>query len=244
MMIGVTHTMGDEAKFQRYITWLRSGNAPVECRVFSYANDDAGSADQCDGILLTGGGDVDPAIYGGRVDHPKIRGVDKKRDEFERGILDRALSAEIPVLGICRGLQLANVHFGGTLIADLEDAGYARHKGPTGREVKHPLDVDGDSLLREVLRESRGSVNSSHHQAADKPGRGLRVAARAGDGVVEAMELKDSRKKAFFLLVQWHPERMTEAEDPFSTELLKRFLRAVQTNDRTHPNSRREQNAE
>jgi len=240
MKIGVTDSMGDAAKFQRYIAWLRSGTIPVECIVLSYAHGDAGEMEQCDGILLTGGGDVDPSIYGARADHPKVRGVDKKRDQFEREILDRALDVEIPLLGICRGLQLANVHLGGTLIPDLEDAGHSGHRGSGGREIAHPVAVEGDSLLREVVRESRGSVNSSHHQAADKPGKGLRVAARAGDGVVEAMEFADPARRAFFMLVQWHPERMKDTEHPFSSELLRRFLRAIQTNDNTNPNSRRE----
>jgi putative glutamine amidotransferase len=240
MRIGVTDTMGDAEKFQRYITWLRSGTIPVECLVLSYRHDNAGEVNQCDGIVLTGGGDVDPALYGGRAGNPKIKGVDRKRDDFERGILDRALGSEMPVLGICRGLQLANVHLGGTLIADLEDAGYKGHNGRGGHARVHPLEVEGDSLLREAVRVSRGPVNSSHHQAADKPGTGLRVAARAADGIVEAMQLKDSKRKPYFLLVQWHPERLTDPEDPFSSLLLKSFLRAVQKNDNTHPNLRRE----
>ena len=242
MRIGVTDTMGDPAKFQRYLAWLRTGTIPVECKVLSYLRDDAGSADQCDGIVLTGGGDVDPAIFGGRADHPKLKDVDRKRDDFERGILDHALKADMPVLGICRGLQIANVHLGGTLIPDLEDAGYKGHKGRGGRESFHPLEVEGDSLLREAVRVSRGPVHSSHHQSADKLGAGLRVAARAADGIVEAMQWKDSARKPFFLLVQWHPERIMDPEEPFSSLLLKSFLRAVQTNDNTHPNLRREQN--
>jgi putative glutamine amidotransferase len=244
MRIGVTDTMGDPAKFERYLAWLHSGTIPVECRVLSYLHDDVGAVEQCDGIVLTGGGDVDPAIFGGRINHPKLKGVDRKRDDFERGILDRALQAEMPVLGICRGLQLTNVHLGGTLIADLEEAGYTGHRGAGGREAGHPLEVEGDSFLRESVRVSRGPVNSSHHQAADKPGAGLRVAARAADGIVEAMELKDSKRRPFLLLVQWHPERSKDPEDPFSSLLLKSFLRAVRTNDNIHPNTRREQNVE
>jgi len=220
MRIGVTDTMDDPGKLQRYLAWLRSGTIPVECRVLSYLRDEAGAANQCDGIVLTGGGDVDPAIFGGRTDHPKLKDVDRKRDDFERGILDHALAA------------------------DIEEAGYKGHRGRGGRESIHPLEVEGDSLLREAVRVSRGPVNSSHHQAADKPGAGLRVAARAADGIVEAMQLKDSARRPFFLLVQWHPERLMDPEDPFSSLLLKGFLRAVHTNDNTHPNLRREENVE
>lgn len=241
MIIGVTDSMGDAAKFQKYITWLRGGTGPVECRVLSYARDDAGAADDCDGILLTGGGDVDPAIYGARSDHPKLSGVDGKRDEFERGILDRALKAGIPLLGICRGLQLANVHLGGTLIPDLGEAGYTGHQGGNNSESEHAIDIERGAL-HTIAQASRALVTSKHHQAADKPGDGLRISARAPDGVVEAMEFGDPERKPFFLLVQWHPERTKDPDHPLSGAIRRRFIEAVRAGGAAHENSRRRQN--
>ena len=239
MLIGVTDTMNDSTAYQRYISWLSGGTAPVKCRTLSYAHDEAGAADHCDGIVLTGGGDVDPATYGGISGHPALHDVDPKRDSFERGVLDRALARGIPLLGICRGLQIANVHLGGTLIPDLEEAGYSGHRAPKGAECAHPVLLEGAGLLRDAVALPLAPVSSRHHQGVDKPGEGLRVVARAPDGVIEAMELVDPAQRAFFLLVQWHPERMKGADRPFSSDILDTFIHAIQFESDTHPNSRR-----
>lgn len=224
MTIGVTDTMGSEHKFQKYITWLERPDNPIECKRLSYALDNIHELESCDGLLLTGGHDVDPSLYHGPVGHPRITSTDIRRDSFERKLLDRALERHIPVLGICRGLQLTNVHFGGSLLPDLEEAGYRSHRCENW-DCRHEIIVEKDSHLSGVIGETIGIVNSSHHQGVDSPASGLRVAARSADGIVEAMELDIPHP--FFHLVQYHPERMEDFENPFSKKLLDRFLQSI-----------------
>ncbi len=225
MKIAVTDTMGSEHKFQQYISWLQTAEPSVETVRLSYAFDNADSIQSCGGLMLTGGHDVDPRLYGGEPGHPKIKETNRRRDDFEFHVLEQALTAGIPILGICRGLQLANVYFGGTLFADLEEAGFGLHKSKTdGAEFLHEVDVEKDSMAFRCIKNLKGTINSSHHQGADRIGDGLRVSARSADGVVEALERTDGN--SFFLLVQWHPERMKESHSPFTKGVLEAFLTA------------------
>ena len=225
MLIGVTDTLGSEHKFQKYLEWLQRGTKDVKTLTLSYKLDNIGALNQCDGLVLTGGHDVDPRMYHGSPQHRKIVNVDRKRDEFECQVLDLALKASLPVLGICRGLQLANVFFGGTLIPDLEEYGYRSHRSEQDTtEGCHPVTVEERSKLFEITKRQTGSINSNHHQAALATGKGLRVVGRSDDGVIEAMELVENGSSPFFLLVQWHPELMNDAENPFANNILKRFL--------------------
>jgi putative glutamine amidotransferase len=225
MLIGVTDTLGSEHKFQKYLDWLQHGSKDVKTLTLSYKLDNIEALKRCDGLVLTGGHDVDPALYGGSSQHPKIVDVDRKRDDFEFQALECAMNANLPVLGICRGLQLANVFFGGTLIPDLEERGYRSHLSQQDTmEYSHPVVVEERSKLCEIANCEAGIINSSHHQAALIPGKGLQVVGRSDDGVIEAMELTEHGSIPFFLLVQWHPERMKDAENPFTTNIRKGFL--------------------
>ncbi len=220
--IGVTETMQSEHNFHNYLSWLRSGGPDIECTRLSYFG--GSTLEGCSGLVLTGGHDVNPRFYGGPAGHPTITEIDPRRDEFEKELIEGALSLEIPVLGICRGLQLANVHFGGTLIPDLEESGFPSHRSTTdGAEHRHPLTVVEGSGLS-VYAES-GTVNSSHHQGIDRIGKGLRAAAFSPDGLPEALEREGG---AFFLLVQWHPERMPG--EPLASRILSKFLSTVREN--------------
>ncbi len=155
-----------------------------------------------DGLVLTGGGDVDPQVYGEEVG-PETGGIDPARDESERALLDAALRADLPVLAICRGCQVLNVLLGGTLHQHVPDVvGNLDHRSA-------PLefgDVDVETVPGTTTAAVFGPVTTvlcSHHQAIAELGRGLEVTARAGDGVVEAVEMPAAR---FVLGVQWHPE--------------------------------------
>ncbi|MBI1803566.1 MAG: gamma-glutamyl-gamma-aminobutyrate hydrolase family protein [Ignavibacteriae bacterium] len=225
MRIVVTDTLGTEHKFQKYISWLQQGGVPVECAAISYRLDNLTEVDSCEALVLTGGHDVDPVLYGGPLNHPAITDVDRKRDDFERKALDRALGRRIPILGICRGLQLVNVHFGGTLIPDLQEAGFPSHKSGSG-ECRHAVTVEKQSFLNSIVHVKEGMTNSSHHQAADKVALDLKVVAQSSDGIIEALELNSRGDYPFFLLVQWHPERMPDRENPFSSQVLERFLQS------------------
>ena len=154
----------------------------------------------CDGLLLPGGVDVDPSLYGQEKD-PTTE-FEQALDRLQLDTLRRFLEARKPVFGICRGHQLINVALGGTLIQDLPTAEAHKHIS-LGVDHVHFCDAEPDSLIAGIYG-TRFAVNSSHHQGVDRPGNGLRVAARAGDGVVEAME----HETLPVWSVQFHPERM------------------------------------
>jgi putative glutamine amidotransferase len=162
-----------------------------------------------DGVLLTGGGDVDPALYS-EPPHAAFDPAEPGRDAFELELARLALAADVPIFGICRGIQVLNVARGGTLVQDIPD----QMPGTTVHTIKEPpmaiahdIWIAGDSLLDKLMRETiEGDtcpVNSRHHQAVRTVGEGLVVSATAPDGIVEAIEDPTRR---FCLGVQWHPE--------------------------------------
>jgi putative glutamine amidotransferase len=164
-----------------------------------------------DGLVLTGGGDVDPLAYGEQPD-PQVAGVDTNRDASERALLQAALRADLPVLAICRGCQVLNVELGGTLHQHLPDVvGHSAHRSAPYVFGDVEVDTEPGSLAALVFGETP-VVRCSHHQAIRDLGRGLVPTARTHDGVVEAVELPGSR---FVLAVQWHPEEGTD-QRPFA----------------------------
>jgi putative glutamine amidotransferase len=156
------------------------------------------------GLVVVGGCDVAPDRYGG-APQPALAGWQPMRDAVEIALIRAALDADLPYLGICRGLQLLNVARGGTLLADLSDVGAdpLRHRPAPGRYGRHQVEIERCSRLAELLGDWIDVV-SCHHQAPDRIGEGLRVVAHDGDhGIVEALE--DS-ERSFCIGVQWHPE--------------------------------------
>lgn len=168
----------------------------------STALDNPSGAGEFDGLLLLGGGDVDGSCYGVTVPNPTAYGVDARADRDAFGAIAAAEAAGRPIFGICRGSQLLNVARGGTLIPDIAD--YALHHGAPGEPefVDEPIDVMPGTRLSSILGANRVIGRSGHHQAVDRVGTGLVVAARALDGIVEGVEDPDR----FYLGVQWHPE--------------------------------------
>lgn len=158
-----------------------------------------------DGLLLTGGDDLDPALWGG-MPGPEYVPSDPRRTEYEMSLALAAMDADRPMLGICLGSQLLNVASGGSLRADLPVGEVVHLDDGLGLELRHDVDVMKDSLLARALGlvgGGRVSVNSSHRNAPDGLGEKLRACALASDGVIEAVEHRDL---AFCLGVQWHPE--------------------------------------
>jgi putative glutamine amidotransferase len=178
-----------------------------------------------DGVLFTGGSDVAPSRYGKANELHLCEEIDEKRDHEEFLIADEVEKRELPVLGICRGAQLLNVHKGGTLVTDVEHFGGQCHKKLDAvRDRRHNIDVTPGSLIARILRKTEGEVNSAHHQAIERIGDGLQATARAtDDGTVEAIEYADPTDRPFFLAVQWHPERM-DFDEPFAGQLLETFI--------------------
>lgn len=173
-----------------------------------------------DGLLLTGGADIDPARYGQSLD-PQHEGFETLRDASEDALLAAALEADLPVLGICRGAQMLNVHLGGTLHQHLPNVvGHDRYRTPGARFSPEPITVVPDSRLADLLggaTEVDGPVE--HHQAIDEVAPGLVVSARGADGVVQAVEWPDKR---FVVAVQWHPE-----EDASDDRLVQGFVHTI-----------------
>lgn len=171
--------------------------------------------DNCDGLMLSGGTDVDPEIFG-EVPHTALGRVDGPRDPFEITLAREAVRRDMPLLGICRGLQVLNVAMGGTLIQDIPSdvPGAATHEAGENRvEIAHEVAIEPGSTLARLLGATRVGVNSFHHQAAKRIGEGLRVSATSpGDGIVEGLEMPG---QTFVVAVQWHPENFWKTSPVF-----------------------------
>jgi putative glutamine amidotransferase len=225
--IGVTDTLGAAHKLDQYLEWIRRIDPAVEFVVLSYRRANADQITRIDGLLLTGGGDIHPSYYGMDVELDRMKGVDERRDAFEVDLVDRALEVDLPILAVCRGMQLLNVYLGGSLIVDLPSAGYGDHASAKEDEPCHEVDVAPGSLLAETTGTGRLMVNSSHHQAVGRLGNGLMVGAISPDGVTESAEWIMKDRMPFLLLVQWHPERMKDANHPAARFIAERFVKEV-----------------
>jgi len=171
----------------------------------------------CDGLVLTGGPDVDPELYG-QVPCSACGESDALRDRVEMKLLDAFLATGKPILGICRGEQLLNVYFGGTICQDITLVQKSKHKDYRHRaRSTHTVKLLGGTKLRAIFGEEMLAVNSLHHQVAEDIGGDLVVAARSDEGFVEALELPWHR---FCIGVQWHPEHMARR-----SELQRKFLK-------------------
>jgi putative glutamine amidotransferase len=184
--------------------------------------------ERLDGILFSGGGDVDPARYGGET-RPRVYGIDDARDEFEIALALAAGSSRFPTLCICRGMQVMNVAFGGTLIEDLlDDDGERLQHWVDGegkdQNVQHEVSVEPGSATAKALGADHLLVNSIHHQAVRTPGTGLVVTGTSHDGVIESLEPEDAGWPMW--AVQWHPELLGTGDEP-SLRLFKALIDAA-----------------
>jgi gamma-glutamyl-gamma-aminobutyrate hydrolase PuuD len=178
---------------------------------------------ECAGLLLTGGTDVDPAMYG-EVRAPETEPPDQERDSLEAALIGEALARDIPLLAICRGMQILNVARGGSLVQHLPGAARHVRRTPDRALAAHSVSIEPGTLLAEVAQQSSWEVNSRHHQAIARLGAGLRICARdPEDGTVEAVDLPGRR---FVLAVQWHPEDQAPC-DAEQRKLFQRFCAAL-----------------
>ena len=225
--IGITDNFRPKPAFDNYEKWIHRIDRNVEMVKLSYHLKNAGLIRELDGLLLTGGGDVHPGLYGKSDQIDRTEEVNESRDAFEFDVIEQALDCDMPVMGICRGLQVMNVYLGGSLEIDLPSAGFRNHVFRDGIEYRHALSPRPESLLSTLTGPGPHKVNSVHHQAVDGLGKGLMVGSTSDDGVVESLEwiLKD--RMPFLLLVQWHPERMADFDNPCSGRLGEQFLKEV-----------------
>ncbi|MFN0158734.1 MAG: gamma-glutamyl-gamma-aminobutyrate hydrolase family protein [Bacteroidota bacterium] len=220
--------------FDKYLEWLGRSGEQIHTIKLSYLLKNRTEIERCHGLILTGGGDVHPKFYNREDAIPVVEEVNELRDEFEFEVIDDALRRELPILGVCRGLQIFNVAMGGSLIPDIESAGFPSHRRMGIHERLHEIVVEPGATLHSIVKTNNGMINTVHHQAADRIGMGLRVSARSADGVGEAMEWEDPTRKQFVLLVQWHPERMEDAGSPFTTAIRERFMQALEQSAQQH----------
>ena len=172
--------------------------------------------DRLDAVILTGGGDLDPATYDG-TPHPTIYNLDAARDRAELAVARAAVAGTKPVLAICRGLQVLNVVLGGTLYEHLPDVvgEQVAHRLPPRETTTHPVNITADTHLARIMGVTRAETVSWHHQGIRSLGRGLVATAFAPDGVIEAVELP---AHPWCIAVQWHPE-LSAASDPLQQRL-------------------------
>jgi len=221
----------------RVVDWSRGGYAVPEGYVASLDRAGVGSVllppssgvapvdllAPFSGLLLAGGGDVDPARYGGGPPHPAVYGVDPVRDELELGLVWAALATGLPTFAICRGMQVLNVALGGTLHQHLPAlSGMDLHGHPTGQtSVLHDVKVAAGTRLAAACGTETLRCTSHHHQGVDRLAEGLAAVAWSGDGLVEAVEPVGPTDR-WVVGVQWHPE-MTSAEDPAQQAMFDEF---------------------
>ncbi|MDX2676524.1 gamma-glutamyl-gamma-aminobutyrate hydrolase family protein [Streptomyces sp. NY05-11A] len=194
----------------------RAGGEPVG--IHPVDTDVARRLTRFDGVVLPGGGDLSPHRYGAAAAHRSVYDVDDLQDAFDLEVARRALESGLPLLAVCRGLQVVNVALGGTLEQDMG--------GPEleHRHVVHPVEIRRGTLLEQTIGVEKAEASCYHHQRVDLPGRGLDITARAADGTVEALELPGAR--GWFTAVQWHPED-TAHEDPAQQRLFDALVQAA-----------------
>lgn len=186
---------GDREKRLNYVEALE------DCGACAVVSNDPRDAEDCRALLLPGGADIDPSFYGAQ--NLGSLGIDRELDITELALIKTFADSGRPILGICRGMQVLNVAFGGTLIQDLPTASAHRWTEETGDQV-HMVTAPSGSFLQELYGDTF-SVNSAHHQGVDRIGDGFQIAARSMDGGIEALQWPEKRIYA----VQWHPERLT-----------------------------------
>ena len=240
--IGISYT---KTSFESYWNWITKEDMrdDLELVLLSFEKNNTEDIYKCHGFILTGGVDVHPGFYNGKqVYNNSPATFQPERDAFEEKIYRYSQERKLPVLGVCRGMQLINVLEGGKLIQDL-DNGNERHKKEAS-DKEHNIVAENGTLLYKIVSSQNGRVNSAHHQAIDPNGIGKNLAVNAYDDdnarpngssgrekIIEGLEFKNKSGKAFMLCVQWHPERMkNKEENPFSENIKQQFLAAVRDN--------------
>jgi putative glutamine amidotransferase len=206
---------------------MAAGGIPVLIPAGLSAAQCAGLIDRLDGLLLTGGGDIDPLRFNG-TPHEKVSGISAERDAVEFELVRQAANQGLPFLGICRGLQVVNVALGGTLythiLDQLPDALEHSHEENERDRLHHTVVLESDSRLAGIVGTTSLTVNSLHHQGIKDLAPKLHAAAHSPDGLVEAVELTDH---PFGLAVQWHPEELQRLDE--QKAIFKALILAAET---------------
>ena len=211
IVIGITFST---TRFEFYPRWVIGTDRQIRIVLLAAHLSNAALLDACDAVVLTGGTDIHPSLYNSeRLDYPHAPkdGWDNARDDFEQAIFKQALIKKMPVLAICRGLQLVNASLGGTLLADLEESGKNNHRRMADADGEHLVQLSPGSQLAEIAQTHQAMINSAHHQAVDRVADELMISGISPDNVIEALEWKLPANHSPLLAVQWHPERVEQA---------------------------------
>ncbi len=237
-VIGIGSDIGAAARdprdcafqFATYVDAVRKAGA-IPMVIPPQPENAAEVVERLDGIVLAGGNDCDPAVYG-EARHATVEPMDPRRQENDLSLARAAHDLGIPTLGICLGVQVMNVAAGGKLIQDIDSEMVTdiRHEGVPGNRSRHDVRIEPGTRLASILGARSWNVNSSHHQAIRTAAPGFRVTAHADDGVIEGLE---DPRHPFYVGVQWHPEDMPGEES--ATTLFRAFVEAA----RKHAEERR-----
>ena len=216
-----------EKYYGNYANWLNTADTNIICIDLYHMSLDSALLllEDCSGLLISGGPDVYPGRYAQAGDTVKCDPIDFKRDTLEWSLITRAKEMQVPILGICRGLQIFNIYHGGSLYPDIPTDldTLVTHRCKNTYDCFHRIKVAKETGLHNISGERQGIVNSNHHQGIHRLGKGLKAIARTDDGLIESIEYEDRENMPFFLGVQWHPERM-ELKNPFCLPIALKFL--------------------
>lgn len=229
-IIGITAEVKDDKSY--YLssvysdTVLQAGGVPLLIPLIP-DKDMNQLCQQIDGLIITGGEDIDPAYYG-ELPHPALKRITPQLDEMEFALVQKILELDKPYLGTCRGLHMLNVVMGGSLHQSIHDQreeySFLHRQNAIRTHRSHPVKLDKKSKVFQMFQEEEFKVNSFHHQGVNRVGEGLKVAATAPDGIVEAVE---SENHTFIYGFQWHPEEFALIGDEPSKKLFAKFIEAA-----------------
>lgn len=211
--------------YLNYINWMNKHYPDVEV-IDVYAKD-INYIDSVlnisSGLLLSGGVDVHPGRFGKAEQSDKCE-IDLMRDTIEFHLIENALKNKMPILGVCRGMQMMNVATGGSLIVDIpsEVKKHLDHQNGLPEDSYHRVEFEASSYISKILNSKEEIVNSNHHQSVDKLGKNIRVSSKTSDGIIESIEWLNPENKSWFIGVQWHPERLINSNA--SVPILKEFI--------------------
>jgi putative glutamine amidotransferase len=225
--IALTKGKGSE-HYLKYEQWLKQFDEDIEFIDLYHVDKEEAIKilKECSGIVLTGGPDVDPMNYGKAADSSRCE-IDLKRDSLEFEAIKVAYEMKLPMLAICRGEQILNVAFGGSLIVDIPSDFDTTivHRCADPADCYHDVYVIPNSLLSQITKVSQAEVNTNHHQAVDNLASVFIASAFSKDGLIEAYEWRERESKPFLIAVQWHPERLNNSK--LSDPIGRRYISEV-----------------